>query len=428
MQRDKLKRKAVELAIIAVICITASVVKNIQYPDGEAMCTNDVADTYVESTDLDGTAQLPMYKIPIDSVIDMGWNGEADTVYMTVDTTENGVAIISNTDQLCDYLNAQKSKDILEFSFIYTGDPDEIDVVYMASMVSCLYMYSQPNGNEYKVTIIEFPGDRMVDAYRSGDVSALSEDEKRAHDIALELLEEARRDADNMLELELAIYDILCDHIEYDRADGPNVPDPYDPPRHLTVVGALLDGRANCQGYTDAFYTLASMAGFEVGRLGVETDDVGHIVNTIGFRDKWYIVDVTYADTETEQGTPYISYRFFNAGEDMCTEYWWTDDMEYHDIAERSDENYFYNLPSDIGGHGYKGSFTDSMELVETIADKWEKNGWKEFHAALIGTRADHSTMIERLRAQLKKTGKRFEFRIISQESGENTFFRIVFD
>lgn len=424
MSGDKLVRMAVWLAFVVVIGAAVQMLQSDKYHDGEAVPITDITDKYEESAALDGTAELPIYRIPIDSGID--WSG--DTVDMSEYTVENGVAVISDVYQLCDYMNAMKEKDILEFKFKYTGSSDDINAAYLADMVSCLYLYCNANGNEYKVRIIEFPGDRIVDAHRNGDLSKLREDEKLAYAKALELLEEARENADNMLELELAIHDILCRHITYDRADGPYVSDPNNPPRHLTVVGALLDGRANCQGYTDAFYTLASMAGFRVGRLCVETDDVGHMVNTVRLGDEWYIVDVTYADTETDLGTPYICYRLFNAGEDMCTEYWWTSDMEYHEIAEHSDENYFYNLPSDIGWNVYIGSFADSEELAETIAYEWNKNGQKEFHVALIGAFGDHSTVSDLIRAQLKKTGKHFKYNIISQESGENTFFRVLFE
>jgi len=60
-------------------------------------------------------------------------------------------------------------------------------------------------------------------------------------------------------------------------------------PRFVTAIGALLDGKANCQGYSDAFYML--------GRIGGTANGGLHEWNTITYGDrKTYFIDVTAGD------------------------------------------------------------------------------------------------------------------------------------
>ena len=57
-----------------------------------------------------------------------------------------------------------------------------------------------------------------------------------------------------------------------------------------------MDGVANCQGYSDAFYLLASLAGFDVRIVG--SDD--HAWNAIKLSDSWYAVDCTFNDLNSD--------------------------------------------------------------------------------------------------------------------------------
>ena len=78
----------------------------------------------------------------------------------------------------------------------------------------------------------------------------------------------------------------------------------------------MIDGKANCQGYTDTFYMLGTMAGFKMDRLyGNSTNSNGskggHVWNTIDFGDNIaYSVDVTWDDGIKINGQEYPGYIY----------------------------------------------------------------------------------------------------------------------
>ncbi|MBQ8248542.1 MAG: hypothetical protein IJY93_01490 [Clostridia bacterium] len=447
MLKDKIKGAAAGL--FAGILISATVVgattgaiqrelhyNNIQITlDGKNVHPTDANGKYVEPFIIDGTTYLPVRAVSNALGLGVDWDGNTNTVKLTTSGTQaevkpaETIPTISNTDALCDYMHSKKESDILTFKFKYTGNQDDINATRMADMLCCFYLSWERTGDVYTVTVTEYPGDHIVDAHRKGDTSSLTYDERLTYNKALEMVEEARRNSNSMIELEIAIHDMLCESIVYDNSNGTYVADKNKPPRHLTAVGALLDGRANCQGYTDAFYLLASLAGFEVGRQFVEDYETTHMTNTIRLDGKWYIVDVTYDDVDINDGNTIKCYRLFNAGEDMCTEYWWPDDMEYHNICEYSGSNYYYNLPGYVGGNDYTKSFTSVYDMAEMIADEWMYNGRTHFNTVLLGVGTDWTALDDPLYDILTERGAPVNnYTLYSTNANENTFFYLYFN
>ncbi len=171
--------------------------------------------------------------------------------------------------------------------------------------------YDEEN-KEVTVTVMSYyPGEKILDAWENGDTSSLTEDEKAVLELALELTEQAKAETDNDLELEIWLHDWICEKVTYESPDM-NVPAVQSLGlRQLSCIGAMLDGKANCQGYTDAFYLLGNMAGFEVGRVFGDAGE-GHIWNTINFDGVEYIVDLTFDDIDDEEYGGW-TYTFFNA-------------------------------------------------------------------------------------------------------------------
>jgi len=132
-------------------------------------------------------------------------------------------------------------------------------------------------------------GLRMADAWAAGDLSPLSETERQAlaaaGAIAREICEaqkdeEARARAIMARLHTLAVYE--------------------NPPRgtlaHGRVVSALSvlrEGRANCQGFSDAFYLLATLCGLKAEyRLGFKGREM-HLWNGVELSGAWQAVDAT---------------------------------------------------------------------------------------------------------------------------------------
>ena len=336
------------------------------------------------------------------------------TTRYTTSTTKPVVSHpkFSSLVALRDYMTAQIESDILKFTFDYTGE--QLSARLIAQMTSSCCVSLNQNGTVYTVTIYEYPGDRIVDAYRSGDSSKLNSAERTAMNKALQLVKEAKAKASGTFELEVLLHDVLCDMITYDDHTR-DVPDPYNPPRNLTVVGALLDGRANCQGYADAFYTLASIAGFKVSRMYTYTPNDLHVVNTVYLNNAWYVVDVTFDDTNDDER----NYRLFNAGADVIREYAWHPEMEMHPIAKTSGVAYYYNYTN--------STYTSMQTMANAIAAAWSKNGSTVIRT-MLKNNTDGNALNAMLKSALDKTGKRYSYQYRYYQNGRDTFYTVKFN
>lgn len=333
------------------------------------------------------------------------------------------IAELYTLDEVRDFLNRKKAEDIFDIQFIYKGDKSELDGATIARITSSCVIYHTIIGNKYDVTLVEYPGDRIVDAYFSGDQSELNSDEKRALRTAVKMVEEAKEKANSKIELEAILHDMLAEKITY-YGGTTDVPDSRNPPRHLTAIGALLDGKANCQGYTDGFYVLASIAGFEVGRMNVYNSDGWHILNTVFLDGQWYGVDVTFNDCMVN-GTEYIpSYRLFNVGKDRMLEYFWGSEMEYYTLASRCDEKYFYFMPEDESISGYQMAYTDINVMAQDIIDRWldDKQGMQ--YVMLVDSVSDWQTLSTAMENSDYRN-QRIVWTIWTYTNGRDTFFTV---
>jgi hypothetical protein len=125
----------------------------------------------------------------------------------------------------------------------------------------------------------------------------------------------------------------------YDTADKSSIPS------FLTAKGALVDGKANCQGYTDAFYLLGRMMGWNVEKMGGND----HVWNTIEFGDgKIYCVDVTWGDESLtynggKRERTLNSYIYLNAPADiMSATHKWDRSFEPANLQPSIDNRYSY--------------------------------------------------------------------------------------
>ena len=169
-----------------------------------------------------------------------------------------------------------------------------------------------------KITAKYHAGRRILSAWESGDVSGLSDDEKQAMELAGGLVADAKSFSEDPLEIELYLFNWLCDNVVYESPDMDVDTETYMGLRQLNCVGALLDGKANCQGYTDAFYLLGNMAGLDVCTIGGTGEWEPHAWNGIMLNGKLYFVDVTFGDSDN-MGEKGKTYAWFNCSYDPET-------------------------------------------------------------------------------------------------------------
>lgn len=174
-----------------------------------------------------------------------------------------------------------------------------------------LYTYSEDLLIKVQVSA-RYPGTRIVNAVREDDYLGLSQRERETLYAAMELADDCRRS--DPLDTALAVHDALCERIVYTDDAATEEDD--------NAIGALLDGRANCDGYADAFYLAGTLAGLEVryqhgsGRrdeADADSGEVSHMWNLIMIDGTWRMVDVTWDDQES--GT---IHTWFNIGAEQA--------------------------------------------------------------------------------------------------------------
>lgn len=331
----------------------------------------------------------------------------------------SGFPQIGNLTELRDYYNRLTDQKIFDVVFEYTGDPADLEgnARYLISDGNSCTLFRYPDRDgAYCLSIMEHPGYRIADAYFSGDTSLLNGEELLALNTAVRMVEEAKATASTPLELELALHDMLVETAHYDTSFGTTILDVRKPLRHLTAVGALLDGVANCQGYTDAFYALASIAGFQVEKMIVSAyDPLDHITNVICLDGQWYIVDATFNDSDGV-----LPHFMFNVGKDMCTYYTWEDISEDQPISPVSDEHFYYFMPEPDAL-----TYDSLTEAVRSILSIRRSTGRQDFVVLVRNaelTAADINRCIEREATEVIRWG------IMSQGSSRGTAFYILFD
>lgn len=112
----------------------------------------------------------------------------------------------------------------------------------------------------------------------------LCENRKEAERFAEDVIPSVIKDASDDLAKAGAIHDYLALHVTYDYTFSPQA---------YTAYGALLEGKAVCQGYSGAFNLLCKAAGIEAFAVANRT----HMWNAVKTDGKIYYYDVTFDDT-----------------------------------------------------------------------------------------------------------------------------------
>ena len=100
-------------------------------------------------------------------------------------------------------------------------------------------------------------------------------------------------------EIELQLHDLLCQRVSY--SDDKNDEMIY------TAYGALVNGKAICEGYTRAMQLLLSKFGILSTTVSGVAENEGHMWNLVNIDGNWYHLDVTWNDADG-----FISHEYFN--------------------------------------------------------------------------------------------------------------------
>lgn len=165
------------------------------------------------------------------------------------------------------------------------------------------------------------------------------------------------------------IHDYIVDHCDYDVAaldDSNNV-------TAYTAYGALIDGKAVCEGYSKAFALLCRKIGITALCRSGEGGGGGHMWNMVQCDGKWYNVDVTWDDGKGYNGA--IGYRYFL-----------TDDIEMSVVHTPHDNKLFKAPKADSMDNNYfvknklvADDYDSALKLLQIQARKALENKEKYF-------------------------------------------------
>lgn len=123
-----------------------------------------------------------------------------------------------------------------------------------------------------------------------------------------------------------------------------------------TAYGALVEGRALCQGYSYAFGYLCNLVGIEntyvTGYAGEE-----HMWNMVKINGRWYHVDVTWDDPTMSGGEEYVTYDYFCVSDKEMSNRTIHEGLVKRPAAVSMAENYFV----------YNGLYASSYEEAKNI-------------------------------------------------------------
>jgi hypothetical protein len=156
----------------------------------------------------------------------------------------------------------------------------------------------------------------IIEAYKNGDISALSTLDLAIYEKACGVLNEIVSDDMDDYEKELAVHDYIISNCTYDTATLGAIP--HESENSDNPYGVLINGQAICKGYTTTFRMFMGMLGIPCGTVHA-TDVSGdeHAWNTVKLDGSWYYVDCTWDDPVPDSDNRLVEHMYFNVSKDF---------------------------------------------------------------------------------------------------------------
>jgi len=170
------------------------------------------------------------------------------------------------------------------------------------------------------------------------------------------------------IEREIAINNYLCSSIEYDNEAADQlmeygkVDEEYY--NSFNAYGALIEGIAVCEGYSEAFKLLCDRAGIDCIIVTGELDGVGHAWNRVRINDKWYDVDVTNNDKE-ELANSHINIPMAISDQYLKEDSYYITDKNIGVMDRGTSQQYEY--------YNYSGKYIEKDDIYDYIVENIQK-------------------------------------------------------
>ncbi len=184
-------------------------------------------------------------------------------------------------------------------------------------------------GKDYKL----FDNSRVVNAYKTGDDSGLTDLEKDIFNEAKKILDEIKKTATTHYEIELAVHDYIVESSTYDKQAISAMENPQE--NSENPYGILINKTGICLGYTTTFQLFMDMAEIPCVTIYAKDEaDDEHAWNQVQIDGEWCYVDCTWDDPVPDYDGRGAFHQFFNVTE----EYMWDTGHRWDkDMCEESD-------------------------------------------------------------------------------------------
>lgn len=270
-------------------------------------------------------------------------------------------------------------------------------------------------------------GYRIYRLWSEGKTNELSTIEKTTLETALSIVDKAKAECQNELELELYIHDYICSMLEapYKLLDFQSinfgVSEAKAPESNERATGTIKGGKADCEGYADLFYLLSSLAGLETRYIVGALDGTGHAWNAVKLDGEWYFVDVgndDYTNNLFSFNTIDVQnhYLYFNMGADIAeNSFKWDNRFSVVDIANTNPDMRYYTSE--------KLAAAKTFETISEVKDYIQNKKWQKGETAHIQIDTDYVTQSD-VADYLSKSGGIVKG-YISQDIGNYAVFAI---
>lgn len=264
-------------------------------------------------------------------------------------------------------------------------------------------------GDQVTVEFEYYPGMYILSAFLTHTQDSLTGDLLKAAQVAQQVIDEGQSRFTSDYETVRYLHDWLCEHVNYKA-----MPDERPTmPRVCGALGALVDGEANCQGYSDAFRLLARLAGLQVRKQsGVDGNGELHDWNVVCLRGEWYIVDTTWDDVEDGDAW---HYAYMNVGRDVCN-YTWDEARSVAPVSGTTDSDLWY--------YTRENACFDSLDaLAQAAYAARSEQGQRVYYGAVTQSDLDWEHLSDAVLDLTNRRGKAASWYIWCANRAQNTYY-----
>ena len=230
-------------------------------------------------------------------------------------------------------------------------------------------------------TVTYYAGARVANAYLNNDTSSLTSEEMKLYNEAVSILKNIMK-KETELQKEYFIHDLVINRAKYEAVSFEGLAE-NEIPRGKSALGVLLDHKANCQGFSDAFYMLCRMAGLKAGMWDGQSGG-GHTWNTIELNGRTYFVDTTNDQVGfTFNNERFYKYVYFNAPREILqATHSWNRETEPGNLQDEVDENFFYTTKEhyDTDRKYFGCSHDSAKEGLDGLAEGIATTRWRVWY------------------------------------------------